>query len=264
MSASKNLQPRQRFRISPNWTITKRPDGIHMSAGDDMIYEVTCDMNTATFFSDTPSGFTRANLSADSLIVFEQLLSAEIIIPTVQNNKTTSSRVWITSNSVTTTKWASNYFSEKGCKITSSQPDIVIVIRTAGSLSNFLQTIHYKDVNTVHLFVDLAYHHTVSVGPLVFPRETPCIACLEGRLLARWGSLRPPTRPKAEQDLLQYALEIAYLEVARYNRGDTSLAFKTVAHNTDQRSIETYKLLTVPQCPYCMNENAYANGSLVI
>lgn len=261
---TKKSSTEQYFKVSPEWAISPTTKGIQISAGDDMVYDVACDKDTADFFCRLPKLFTRKSIPESGLIIFEQLLSAEVIVPSVSLTKNQTTRINVVSDSSSVAKQVSEKLKQSGYAVEPTNPDITIIIRAGQTITNFLKTIKYAQLRSVHIFVDLAYHHTISIGPLVFPGDTPCIACLEGRLVTRWGSQTPPINAKASKELLDLAYELTRLEIQRYERNDTSLAFKTIAHDTDQRSVETYKLLTVPQCPYCMNVTAYANGMLVI
>lgn len=102
-----------------------------------------------------------------------------------------------------------------------------------------------------HLYVDIAFHHTVSIGPLVIPHETPCISCLYGRLNERWGDREPPSQPGVVTDYGPLAAALICVEVKRCLQGDTSLVGWTVAWDLRQRRVMREKLLTVPACPYC-------------
>jgi len=58
--------------------------------------------------------------------------------------------------------------------------DLLILIRTNGRLVPILDK--YTELKIPHLFIDLAYNHTISFGPMVFPGETACMGCFIGRI----------------------------------------------------------------------------------
>jgi hypothetical protein len=263
-NTSKKPASQQRFLLSSEWSVGRVTAGIQINAGEDLIYEIACEAHTADFFCALPKSFTKKDLPASAAIVFEQLLSAQVILPASKLVKTSPTHIDVISDSTTAAAETLADLETAGYIPDKANPDITIIIRTGKTLSDFLKAIVYKDIRSIHLFIDLAYHHTLSLGPLVFPGDTPCIACLEGRLLARWGSQAPPALPRGGENLRRLAAEFAVQEIARFVHGDTSLTFKTVAVDTEQRSMETYTLLTVPQCPYCKSSNAYANGMLVL
>jgi len=56
---------------------------------------------------------------------------------------------------------------------TDGDADLIVWLRASGTLLSALDD--YAKINTPHLFVDLAYHHTISLGPLVWPGETAVV-----------------------------------------------------------------------------------------
>ena len=108
-----------------------------------------------------------------------------------------------------------------------------------------------SELERPHLFVDMSFHHTVSIGPLVIPHETPCVACLQGRLRERWGERQPVADPEVARRYPDLVAALLSSEVRRCLEGDTSLVGWTVAWNLADRSILREKLLTVPICDYC-------------
>lgn len=51
-----------------------------------------------------------------------------------------------------------------------------------------------------HVFCDLAFHHTIGLGPHVVPGDTACLGCLVARVGVRWGDPEPPVAPAALRD----------------------------------------------------------------
>lgn len=68
--------------------------------------------------------------------------------------------------------------------------DLLVIIRTSVKLAETMED--YKKIRCPHLFVDIAYDHTLSLGPLVFPGETSCLGCFIGRITRNWGDAEPP------------------------------------------------------------------------
>ncbi len=64
-------------------------------------------------------------------------------------------------------------------------PDLLIIVRTSGRLAQVMED--YEKITSPHLFVDIAYDHTLSLGPLVFVGETACLGCFLGRVTRNWG-----------------------------------------------------------------------------
>jgi hypothetical protein len=84
-------------------------------------------------------------------------------------------------------------------EITEGGEDLTLIVRTSGSHLDRLAG--YDALRAPHLYCDLGYHHTVSLGPLVWPGETACLRCLAGRILHAWGDPPAPPRPLAAEHL---------------------------------------------------------------
>jgi hypothetical protein len=120
---------------------------------------------------------------------------------------------------------------------------LTVVVRTNASLLDAADAA--ADLTTPHVLVDLAYQHTVVLGPYVFPGDTACLACLAGRVGTRWGDPAPPTRPGAMDDA-----RLAGMLLARAVRG-TTLVNATVSIDLDDLSTQREPLWPAPGCPAC-------------
>jgi bacteriocin biosynthesis cyclodehydratase domain-containing protein len=126
--------------------------------------------------------------------------------------------------------------------------DLVLVIRTTARLVD-LYPGGERDA-APHLLLDLAYNHTVSVGPLVLAGETACLACLAGRINHFWGDPQPPVRPAILRAApLAAALAVHELEGIVY--GDYSLAGATFAYDLESRRTVAGAVYRLPWCPVC-------------
>lgn len=124
---------------------------------------------------------------------------------------------------------------------------LVVLVRTDGTLAELAEVA--AGVDGAHLVVDLAYHHTVSLGPLVVPGQTACAGCLAGRVAARWGDRPPPAEPAAASSPVAGAL-VAH-EVAKVAAGTSLLVNRTVALDlASWRSVDE-AVLRLPWCPHC-------------
>lgn len=102
-----------------------------------------------------------------------------------------------------------------------------------------------------HVLCDLAYHHTIGLGPHVSPGDTACLACLAGRVGSRWGDPDPPVRPAvAAQDT-----ELAALVLARWvlGRDDPAGSLANATVSIDLVSLASHRepLWRSPGCPIC-------------
>lgn len=253
----------QSFRLNPSWSLSRENGGIAVSGGEDSLYYLDCPEPLATFLVSPPASFTREAMPDGSEVVFTQLLSADVITPVRKTKRTATLRVGIVSDSKPVSDELQQHFDTRKFITNSSSLDVLVLTRTHTSFENFLKKVNYASITTPHIFVDMAFQHTISLGPLVFPGDTPCIACLEGRLKTRWGDRTPPKEPTAKTMYSNLAAELACLELDRFKANDMSLTFKTVAYDISARTTTINKLLTVPQCPYCSSDIAYASGKLL-
>lgn len=125
-------------------------------------------------------------------------------------------------------------------------PAVVVLVRTDGALAELAAA---APGDTPHLVVDLAYHHTVSLGPLVVPGQTACAACLAARVAARWGDPRPPPAPAASGAEVAAAL-VAH-EVGKVADGTSLLVNRTVAVDLSSWRTVDETVLRRPGCPTC-------------
>lgn len=243
------------FTLLPAWNITQNGKSLLISGGADAKFEVELDTTEPSFFSDLKpeKPFTRRSLSARDQTVLEELLTAEIVVPQLQPKK--QLRV-----SVIGDKSELAIETKKQTQTT----DLLVIARVNSTYAKLLEKINYADITTPHLFIDIAYHHTLSVGPLVFPGETACVACLQGRIGKRWGDEEPPQSPMVAQNYAGLVSELVKAELEKIKTGDTSLTNKTVSWNFQDRLIRQDQLLKVPLCPICTRNVDSRSGALVL
>ncbi|MEK8031990.1 hypothetical protein AACH06_14275 [Ideonella sp. DXS29W] len=70
-----------------------------------------------------------------------------------------------------------------------------LCVRTDASWAEMLHDYQHQPPRRTHVLLDLAYHHTLCLGPLVVPGQTACLACFGHRVAHRWGDLPPPPAP---------------------------------------------------------------------
>jgi len=128
-------------------------------------------------------------------------------------------------------------------------PTLTLLVRTNGTLVDTALT---APTDGAHLLVDLAYHHTLSIGPLVWPGETACLQCLAGRIRQAWGDPVPPPAPEAT---LALPLAAAYCaEVCRHFASDGGYAeLVEQVLIVDLRTLESRRerVHRLPWCPRC-------------
>lgn len=131
--------------------------------------------------------------------------------------------------------------------------DLVIIIRQSGSLVEILDS--YEKIQLPHLFVDIAYDHTVSLGPFVFPGETACLSCFIGRVTRNWGDIEPPQNPSVARRK-ELVAGIIFNEIRTFAEQGScpSLIEKVWSMNIIQMTAKIDSLFRLPWCPVCYPE----------
>ena len=224
------------FRLSPAWVL----DGCEVHGGDDARFLISAPTLAARFAGG--AAVDRSDIPDGELEEFEQLRSAGVIAPELTS---VTGRVALLGD-----PFPEELQENAGWELAGlGDADLAVVVRHR---STHLGIAHQVlGLELPHLYVDIAFHHTVAIGPLVIPHETPCISCLYGRLNERWGDREPPSQPGVVTDYGPLAAALICVEVKRCLQGDTSLVGWTVAWDLRQRRVMREKLLTVPACPYC-------------
>lgn len=245
----------QKYKLLPEWTISQTEKSLLISGGADARYEIELDSDEKSFFSSLKSTqtFTRNDISSKDKPVLEELITAEIVVPVLQKSSELKVATIGDSNQLKL-----NTTKDK------ATVDFVIVVRASSTYADLLEKIDYQNLVKPHLFVDIAFHHTFSVGPLVFPGETACIACLQGRITTRWGDEKPPTVSSVTSKYSSVVSELIKTELDRINNGDTSLTNKTVSWNFQDRVAKSDQLLKVPLCPICTKNKIDHSGALAL
>jgi len=254
-------QKEQAFRLLPEWKIQQAGQSLIISGGADARYEVDLETPAPSFFATLPSDrpFVRRALDGRDERVLEQLITAEIIVPVLKTSPVL--KVAIMGDREGVVLPASKNLVVVGAR----QPyDCALIVRVNATYAALLEGLDYPSITKPHLLVDLAFHHTASIGPLVFPGETACIACLQGRVATRWGDETPPQLPKVADDYSALVWELVATELSRISRGDTSLTNKTIAWNFQDRAVRENQLLKVPLCPICTQNTIDHSGALAL
>jgi bacteriocin biosynthesis cyclodehydratase domain-containing protein len=141
--------------------------------------------------------------------------------------------------------------------------DVVVIVRAAGPLLALGDAA--AGLRVPHLLIDVAYHHTVSIGPLVWPGETACLVCLAGRIRHAWGDPEPPPAPAAGASPLATALVADALWELRRTGGCAALVERTVAFDLARLTSKSERVHRLPWCPRCFpEERPHGAGSFAL
>ena len=127
--------------------------------------------------------------------------------------------------------------------------DFAVFVRTNGQLIG-----PYEGVpewrRRPHLLLDTAYHHTISLGPLVFAGDTACLGCLGGRIGHLWGDAPPPARPAVQRHATLVASLLA-VELEKIAAGYLGLVNATISWDLRRWEIKRNAVYKLPWCPLC-------------
>ena len=126
-------------------------------------------------------------------------------------------------------------------------PDLLLVVRTTGTLVDLVEVARTTEVP--HLLLDLAYHHTAAIGPLVVPGAGACLACLAVRAGQRWGDPPPPPHPAALSHDFPLALSLQAIQNLR--NGSLALLDAVLTVNLDEVTTTRESVLPAAGCEIC-------------
>lgn len=239
---------------SPSWNLIYEDGLLVLNAGADKLFAI----------EDTPSHVGKElvdlwerkqvvldDLSLEALEVVEQLKTAGILLNDIEQKQTFKiSFHLLGGDDNLLSKRIKNELSTN-FKIVSSKPDLLLIVRTNAKLIELTSSEYYKDLKEPHLFIDLGYEHSISVGPLVFPGQSACISCLIGRLTTYWGDAEPPAKP-AIQNNTGLVAGVVSLEVKKIlEQYDRELVNNTVAYDFENHKVRKSSIYRLPMCPIC-------------
>lgn len=228
------------YRLSSAWRMTPLGEGYELHGGDDARFLL--DRSRLAEHLASGAGISRSEVHPEEVAEFEQLRSAGVISAVLTP---TTGRVALLGDPV-----PQPLREQLACEVTDlPDADLAVVVRHRSTHWGIVEQV--RELEQVHLYADVSFHHTVSFGPLVIPHETPCIGCLYGRLQERWGDRVPAPGPAVVTGFGPLVAALLTTEVGRCLAGDTTLVGRTVAWDLERRRVISEKLLTVPACPYC-------------
>jgi hypothetical protein len=151
-----------------------------------------------------------------------------------------------------------------GLRRDDARAELIVCMRASGTLFDALTD--YEQVKTPHVFVDVAYHHTLSLGPLVWPGETACLSCYAGRIRHAWGDPAAPPEPlAAEHAPLVAALVVDQLRQFAATGSCPALVERAVAFHLPSLETKSERVHRLPWCPRCFPGDApYGAGSFAL
>jgi len=232
-----------KYHIPKKWIVKIAGDQLIVSGGADVSYQLDITDNLQTEFAAIKNSLYSTNqLSDDDRILHEQLLAGGIALPKVAKKAKIKIRIFGEIGSEPT--------YDNAIIVTDNSYDLGIILNGSATLAELLQKVDYQSVSQPHILFDTTNYQNISVGPLVFPGETACLACLQGRLEYRWSDDEKPKQPRA-RDYSKLLTGLIDREIRRFIDQDYSMIGQTVAFNFDDYSALKHPLYKLEKCPIC-------------
>ncbi|WP_199431883.1 hypothetical protein [Qaidamihabitans albus] len=245
----------------PGWRAQANDDGLVLYAGADLNYLVP-DLSpahtqalVAWFEAATAGPVDAADLPGELAAVVRQLRSLGAVrpaaLPTPERPRVLGVDVRTVGSTPAALTTALHETFPPRVHADTAEPDLLLVVRTTETLRELAELAgELAEPPVPHLLLDLAYHHTVVLGPLVVPGASACLACLAVRTGRRWGDPPPPQRPvTAEQPELPLAL--AAHAIRRLGAGSLALLERTVSMHAEELTSTAENVLPAADCPVC-------------
>lgn len=238
-----------KYRWSDGWLLSESGEAIVLSAGADLELETEPLSKSARerIAAWPQSGEMVMPKDLELSTVFRQCVTLGVLEPILGTSLERVRPIWLGCRNDALAKQLD---LQQGRNWGGDVTDFTVVFRTTDSWREAVSSLYEVTLGSAHLFVDLAYHHSVAIGPLVLPGETACVECLAGRVVNRWGDGPVPKSPEVLKDS---SLVAALVDWALRRIASTSTwgINKITTWNLEDGSNSTDLLLRVPDCPGC-------------
>lgn len=253
-----------RLIATPQWTLFLEKDLLVLSAGGDETYLIdeVVDPVIARRIQQAYQTDTLAEIAADPACagIVRQLRQLGAVLPAHCHRAPQQMRiVWfgepLPALADTLARGSRDAAALVGLPLDAPPHDVdtILLVRTNAGWQDTLAA--YRDLapSVPHLFVDLAYHHTLSIGPFVVPGETACLGCFANRVAHRWGDPPLPRRPAVNEEIDVVAAVLRRTLLAEDDTLRAPLAFVERVTSLDLGSLrsQTSRLFQLPDCALC-------------
>ena len=238
------------------WRVAARPEGLVVTAGADLVYLLPDvpepDARAVAAVFDEPSAFEPDALPAPARALLPTLQGLGALRPAALPTPARPRELTVAVHLVGTDP--GGLLDALAGELSPADPiaaDLRLVVRTTGSLRDLIDlAARLAAEDAVHLLLDLGYHHTAAIGPLVVPGAGACLGCLAVRAANRWGDPPAPARPAATIDS-RWPAALAGHAVRRIGAGSLALLQRTVAHHLDELTGTAEDVLPSADCALC-------------
>jgi bacteriocin biosynthesis cyclodehydratase domain-containing protein len=244
-----------RYVPSSHWSLQHEDGLLVLSAGADELFaieDVRTDAAVELVEAWSAETIDADSLSAPTRDVFDRLVAAGIVTPACSDARTSKVSLHVvgTAGAELADALDSALAASSALELVEAErSELVVFVRASGRLAELYDGAPEWQ-HRPHLLLDVAYDHTISLGPLVFPGDTACLGCLIGRIAHYWGDAPAPARPR----MLRYPALIASLlalEVEKIAAGDIGLVNTTVSWDLRGWEIRRDAVYKLPWCPRC-------------
>jgi bacteriocin biosynthesis cyclodehydratase domain-containing protein len=242
-----------RYSANPQWALVHEPGLLLVHAGADelLAIEDIADGAAAELLALWRADVMRPErLSPEAAAAFEQLKSAGVVRNVIERRPQFAIGVRFAGSRDECLVAAIAAALPAGIALGDGDGDLVLFVRTDGRLADVCDA-DYAALTAPHLLLDLALHHTLCLGPLVFAGQTACLACLVNRVAHAWGDAPPPPRPRMTDHRVLAAgiVSLAIEGILRHE--DRALVNRTVSYDFAAFATRSDSLYRLPMCPVC-------------
>lgn len=251
-----------------NWTILYEQSLLVLTAGADKLFAIEdLPEETAQKIIELwkQDDIRIRDQAPDVRAVLEQLVTANILA-----NKTTKKQThavayhFLGDTDAQLSKQIENELGIQHKTVKHANADLLLIIRTNSKLLELTDSPFYAQIAKPHLFIDLGFEHSISLGPLVIPGQSACVSCFIGRLTPYWGDAEPPHKPAIQQSTALIA-SLVSLEVKKIlNTHSRELVNHSVAYDFDNYSVKKSSIYKLPRCPVCSTTTIDNSGAIAL
>ncbi len=250
---------------SPHWTLFAHQGHLLVTGGADETYVVdeagTVDAQDRLLAAWRTGAVTMADLPASARAAARQLQRLGALVPA---RATLPAPTWAIAWLDTPDPDLQQALQQPGPLAwveEAADADAVLVIRRHADWQTALAAYAANPPRAPHLFLDLAYHHTLCLGPYVVPGETACVACLGARIAHRWGDAPVPALPRTAADtalaaalIRQRLTQTLHTSDGPAHAGWLPLLERSISLNLHTLVSQQARVFRLPWCAVCASD----------
>jgi bacteriocin biosynthesis cyclodehydratase domain-containing protein len=264
MAAEKiNTHSNRELTVNPRWRLFVEGGHLFLSGGADEIYVVDEIPNLAAaerlLTASRKNNFRSLENDHELAAALRQLRRVGAIAAKVPaDTPLRASLAWAGDALPLLSKALSRQVSASEDQATwtldAADAQLVLLVRTNATWRDTIAAYEQNRPQVPHLFIDLAYRHTLGIGPYVVPGDTACIGCLGHRIAHQWGDAPLPAQPAVN---VQHDVVAGLMLNALNDFATNGLCTEYVEHavSLDLRTLSSRRdrVFRLPWCSVCGN-----------